>query len=347
MDHDAPIDPDYANDMNDSAEMIFSRFSQVQDFVEGTGVFGTTRSWGELSNGRELKSLFSYANVWNEFSMEHFMSRVSNTFSNLLWGSTDVENTQLNREALISFAIIIIFAGNGFMHACNKLYNKSKSQKIIEQEMEVEQHKYGYYNERREKKSSEVILDIFETSLVAFLLFTATVHFVGITNVSNDKSKGIDTFISESYSVNWYYITTLLTLSSQKYIRSLHGTETRDPTSFDLHNTSRVAFDLVLLSIRENPITVLHKILGSDWDTTNSNDMVSQLMLTGYIGYRITKMVKYVYNYGNSHPMTSAIIDMHANMLKEKQYEKATALRKGLLHNKTFRRAIMTHVAAI
>jgi hypothetical protein len=350
------ITDEKAAEMNDSAEILFSYFPNAHEFLESRGAFGTDQSWGELINGREMKSLFSYANVWNEFRIESFMGRVSNTFSNLLfggrgdsWFDTDPENMHIRRQTIITFGIMVCFAFPAMLHTMKmtKKLLRTKEQKQLDRELE--EKKNGYYDERRQKNGAEHFLDIFETMQVAFLLFTTMVEFVGFTIVvGSDKS--YESFVSESYSTNWYYLLTLLTVSHvQPAIRKMFGTETRHPDSFDISTPAKVAFELSMVAITtENVDDVLHEMLGTGGSSDYGN-FISKLAMGLFAVKQTWRLGKFVKNYLKSDSeVLSNMIETHASMIKDpKKKHIAKHLRNKLFHNKTFRRAAMKHMSTI
>lgn len=347
---------DYVTDMNFSAERIFSRFgTATQDFIEGIGKSGTGHSSGEtLSNGREMHNLFSYAKVWNDFSLEHFTGKCANTFVNLLHGGKsdsyvgdDPANIQIRRQTIITFGIMALFMFSGLMYTFDTIKNYTKSEKVKKDELERNIAQDGNYEKRVKKKLPEKILDVFEMVQVAFLVMTATVEFIGITNVVS-SGDGMDKFLSESYSTNWYYMSAMGTIASQSYLRSALGTTTRHPDSYDLNSVNNIAMELVVSAVLLDPTEMLHKMLGSTG--SNGSPQYSRYLLIAQIAVRSGQIAKYVYKKykgTETHVLTQVAIDLHANMLLNGRRDHAKILRERLFHNKQFNRVIMTQLCAI
>jgi hypothetical protein len=342
---------EYKNDMNDSAFQIFSYFDTVQDFNEGMGEHSTGHGYGELLNGRSIHNLFSYANVWNDFRSENFVSRCANVFYNLIFsksdllGSENVANTQIRRQTIITLGILIIFTFAGLLQAASvvKKYRMDKTK--AENLKELARKKNINYDDTLTKKPAEYVLDIFEMMQVTVLLFTAAIEFIGISNIVGSE-KSMDTFVSQSYSTNWYYMSAIGTRLSQPYLRAVFGTEARNPDRFDMIEPAKVALDLVMASIIHDPTVMLQTLVGVD--SGSNNALFARLTVGAVLTKRAWQLSKYTYkSYMGKHALTGAIIDMHANMLRDGKTSDAKILRDRLLHNDTFRRNIITQLCAI
>lgn len=349
------MDDDYATDMNFSAETIFSRFGTEQDFIEGVGKSGTDYQWGELTNGRSMHRLFSYSKVWNDFSIEHFVSKCANTFSNLLtggeedsfFGGDDPANIEIRRQIIITFGIMAMFSFHGILHV-RKLINNYR----LSDETKKKQHDNNvindpYYDMRRKTTHAEGLLDLVEVIQVGFLLMTATVEFIGITNIVGTNKK-MDTFVSDAYSSNWYYMSALGVVSAQPKLRSMIGTTTRHNDGFNTAMVADTVMNILIWSISQDPTQMLHQLIGSDPGSANAE--LSRMLLQGYLA---KKLLVFLYDLKKSHydspthALTGAIITLHANMLKDGEMNNARVLRNRLIHNKEFRRVVMTQLCAI
>jgi hypothetical protein len=345
-----PDDMPYNDDLNDSAEIVFSYFPDVQQFYEAKGEFGTNHSYGELLNGRSIHNLLSYANVWNDFRKEHFLSKIGNVLFNLLYSRNDsAEGDEIRRQTIITLGILTIMSFPFIMQASSAVrryrMDKTKADKIEEHETNKDEH----YEKRREKKVAEYLLDMFEMMEVALLLFTASIEFIGITNIVG-TSNGMDIFLSQSYSTNWYYMASLGTIMAQPHLRTVLGTESRHPNRIDIAAPARVAMDLVIASIAHDPTSMLKYLLGADMNTDMGKNSVfgTQILISGYLLLKIKDLVKYVHkSHMGTHALTGVLIDMHANMLRDGKTSDSKMLRDRLLHNDTFRRNVITQLCAI
>lgn len=350
------ISDDRAAELNDSAELMFSYFPDVHEFFESKGAFGTDRAWGELLNGRQMKTMFSYAEVWNQFRYDEFLSRLSNTMTNLLfggngdsWFNADPENMRLRRQTLVTFSILSCLLFPGVIHAYKLTRKMLRSKEQKKKDKEYEQNKYGYYDERRRKTWAEQFLDIFETMQVAFILLTTMVEFVGITNV-NGTGKSYDTFISESYSSNWYYLTSLFTVSHiQPTIRNMLGTQGRHPDRLDFATPAKVALELTFVIITTNNVDdFFHNMLGTG-GSSEYGQIVSKFIMIGFGMTQLYKLSKYISNkMSTDSEIMSNIIETHATLVKDhKTRPLSKYLRNRLSHHKAFRRAAIRHMSAI
>lgn len=357
-------DPDMEEKMYDAVFKVSELFD-VNDKLDAIGKFGTGQSYeGQLANGRQMKTLFSYAQIVNDFDINSFINNMIVTIGNACTGNfrdgesvwfDSAENNIIRKKTFITTGIltlVVLFPGVAYVGSKTKYLTKSRERVLNEIEARQQAEDPVYYKLKREYRGwREGILDIYEYSMYTMLIYTAMMEFVGLTNVVG-KNKALDTFISESYSSEWYYITQLAGIRMYQMSRKANGLGYRNPDNVIKNRvlpffTGRALEFVMVVAAQESVDSFLMETVGYNEELGGMGKIASTLTFFGILMYHLGNFL-YRSPYQTSCLIEDKLIETHANLVKNKKNrDYAKIMRHKLKHNKRFMKAAMSHISII
>lgn len=357
-------DPEMETKIYDAMYIVSEAFN-VNENLRAIGKFGTDKKYeGELANGRQIKVLFSYAHVINNFDIKTFINNMTITIGNALLGNLregehvlfdSAENNIIRKKTIISAGIVTMFAlFPGAMMLSKKINAFAKGRKRILNEIEAKREAEGdvYYELKRKYKGwREGVLDLYEYTMYTMLVYTALVEFVGLTNAVGQNKK-LDTFISESYSSEWYYITQLAGLRYYQSSRQKHGLGYRNPDN-EMQNrimpivTGLALETIIVIASQESVDSFLEETFGYKEELGGMGKIAATI---AFFGFFMRHLGNYLYRspYQTSSAIEDKLIETHAKLVKNKKTrEFAKIMRHRLKHNKRFMKVAMSHISII
>lgn len=339
-------DPDVESDMYHAFGRIMEKL-ELREKSLLIGEYGNNRivSNERLLNGRKIMSLMSHAKVWNEFDMYSFGKNAGYALGNVFLGEGALKDSAENNIIRLKTITTVGILGMTVMYPCAlKLWKMTKQSFYKEAKLaemkRAERFNDAYYDERRKYRGwREGMLDLIEYSTYTFLVMTALIEFIGITNVVG-KEQALDTFISDSYSSEWYYLTGFAYLRMLQIRRQSTYTANRNPDN-DFQNSmpfiTQKSLEFVLAVVSSGTADNALKNLG-----LGNGSMEAMSVIGTFVFIQFLTMSDRLLRSTGVHVIDN-VIETHASLMKDNPHE-AKLLRERLMHNKKFRRAVMTHL---